>query len=212
MMKLIIVFTLFILLMTGCSCEKIIQDFIEDALTNETYQDTIKQDIGGFLIRKIHHWDEFTAGSRYNIEYFYKKNDLDTSFRIGYGTYYSQKPPEIEKIIKIANWLVFKTSGDRNMDFLFICNDTLNIWNKYEISPDSIEETQYWKNFNINSAPDNWDSISKISEIDKNGIVTVWYNYAIKNRVFNFQTGKRKILYKIDLETGNLNMIKISKE
>ena len=42
----------------------------DSVFTDETYQDTIKQNIGGFLIREIHHYDDFHSYN-YDIEYLF---------------------------------------------------------------------------------------------------------------------------------------------
>jgi hypothetical protein len=202
-MKTKTIFLLLISLLFSCSWENV--------FTDETYQESIKQDIGGQLIRNIHNVNDFHS-FQYDIEYFYKKSDSDSACKIGSGLYYGKEPPENEQILKLKNWLVFKTSGDREKDRLFISNDTSEIWIEYEISPQTIESTALWMQLNINSSIENWDSVSKISNIDNDGYVTAWYIYAKKNRIFSFQTGKRKIVYRIDFQTGQLKIIEVSKK
>ena len=202
-MKFITIFILLATLLFSCSWENIFSD--------ETYQDSIRQNIGGQLIRNIHYSNDFQA-FWYNIEYLYKKNDSDSANRIGSGFYYGKKPPENEQILQVDNWLVFKTSGDREKDLLFISRDNSNVWIEFEISPKTIESTDSWRELGINSSIEYWDSVSKINKIDENGYVTVWYTYAIKDRIFSFQTGKRKIVYKIDLQTGKPEIVEISKK
>jgi len=197
--------TVLLLIFVTCSCAW------ENVFTDETYQDSLDQNIGGQLIRNIHHYNDFHSFI-YDIEYFYK-NGSDSIY-IGKGSYFGKKPPENEQILKIenSNWLVFQTSDDRDKDLLFISNDTSKIWKKHEISPFTIESTDLWKQQNIDSSIDNWDSVSKVSKIDLNGYIIVWYTYAKKNRVFSFQIGKRKIVYAIDLQTGEPQIIEISKK
>ena len=192
------------LLLTNCG----------NVFSNETYQDSIEQNIGGLLIRNIHHSnDQFSY--QYSIEYFYKKTDSDSIF-IGYGLYHAERPPDNEQILKTENRFVFKTSGYRN-DLLFIYDDSLKVWIKHEISPQRIEETELWKNLNINSCVGNYNSFSRISKIDENGYITIWYIYARGDkRMNNIRTGKRKtdqrkIIYKINPQTGIPEIVEISK-
>ena len=179
----------------------------DSIFTDETYQDTIKQNIGGLLIRNIHHYNDFNSFS-YDIDYSYK-DISDSISKIGLGSFYGQEPPKEEQLIQIDNWTVFKTSGDREKDFVYI-NNCDNIWTKYEISPETIEQQDLWKEQKIDSQIDNWDTVSKIKEIDKNGNIVVIYTYAKKKRIFSFFTGKRQITYNIDLQTGIPEMTEIS--
>ena len=179
----------------------------DSIFTDETYQDTIKQNIGGLLIRDIHHYNDFNSFN-YDIDYSYKDKN-DSISKIGLGSFYGQEPPKEEQLIQIDNWTVFKTSGDRNKDFVYVSNSD-NIWTKYEISPETIEQQDLWKEQKIDSQLDNWDTVSKIKEIDKNGNIVVIYTYAKKKRIFSFFTGKRQITYKIDLQTGRPELTEIS--
>ena len=181
----------------------------ENIFTDETFQDTIKQNIGGELIRIVHHYDDFHSFD-YDIKYYYK-DKFDSICYIGFGRYHGQKLPKDEQLRQLGNLTVFKTSGDREKDMLFINDNNSKIWTEYEISPKSIEQTDMWKKQNINSQIGNWDTVSKIENIDENGKITVRYIYAKKNRIFSFITGKRLITYKIDLQTGELEMIEVSK-
>ena len=81
---------------------------------------------------------------------------------------------------------------------------------EYEISPKIIEQSNLWKKQNIASQLDNWDTVSKIEKIDKQGNVTVSYTYAKKNGMFFFKTGKRQITFKINLQTGEPEMTEVS--
>lgn len=180
----------------------------DSIFTDESYQDTIKQNIGGSLIRDIHHYNDFQSFI-FDIKYSFK-DQFDSIKVIGYGSYYSQKPPKDEQLIQIDKWRILKTSKDRDVDVLFICNNSSKIWTEYEISPETIEQTDLWKKQKINSQVDNWDSVSKVEKIDKNGNVIVLYTYAEKDRIFSFITRKRQIIYKIDFQTGRLEMSKIT--
>ncbi len=174
--------------------------------TDDTYQDTLRQNIGGSLIRKIHYYNDFHSYN-YDIEYSYKDKH-DSICKIGSGSFYGQEPPKDEQLIRLGKWTVFKTSGDRDKDFVFIC-DSNNVWTKYEISSKTIQQTELWKEQNIDAQIANWDNVAKVTEIDNSGKLTVLYKYAKNKRIFSFLTGKRKIEYKINPQTGELIIDKI---
>ena len=194
----IIIFTLFSCKHSG-----------ESVFTDRTYQDTLKQNIGGFLIREIHYSDDFQSWIN-DINYSYK-DSIDSISNIGSGTYYAEEPPKEEQLIRLKNWIILKTSGDRDKDLLFICDNKTKIWCKYEISPKTIEQADLWKAQNIDSQLENWDTISKITEIDQNGNVIVLYSYAKNKRIFSFITGKRQIKFRINLQTGRPEMTEVTK-
>jgi hypothetical protein len=178
----------------------------DSIFTDETYQDTIEQNIGGLLIRNIHHYNDFNSFN-YDIEYSYKDNN-DSINKIGLGSYYGQEPPMDEQLIQIDKWTVFKTSGDRDKDLIFI-RDTNNTWNKYEISSETIQQTVIWKDQNIDAQKANWDNVAKVKQVENNGKVTVLYKFAKNKRIFSFMKEKRQVEYKINLQTGELFMVKI---
>ena len=205
-MKFKALFTSTLLVAMLFSCK----DNGESIFTDETYQDTIKQNIGGELVRDVHHYDDIHSYD-YDIQYSY----LDTSDsirNIGYGNFHGQEPPKNEQLIRFGNWTIFKTSGGREKDLLFICENDKNIWNEYEISPKIIEQTNLWKKQNIASQLDNWDTVAKIDKIDKSGNVTVIYTYAKVNGMVFFKTGKRQITFKINSQTGKPEMIEVSEK
>jgi hypothetical protein len=179
----------------------------DSIFTDETYQDTIKQSISGLLIREIHHYNDFNSFN-YDIEYSYKDKN-DSIRKIGLGSFYGQEPPKDEQLIRIDKWTVLKTSGDRDKDFLYIGNSN-NIWTKYEISPETIEQQDLWKAQKIETRTDNWDSVSKVKKIDSNGNVTVVYTFVREKFIPFFKTGKRKLIYSLNKITGRLEMTKIS--
>jgi hypothetical protein len=179
----------------------------DSVFSDETYQDTIKQNIGGSLIRDIHYYNDFQSYI-YDIKYSYK-NQIDSIKIIGYGSYYSQEPPKDEQLVQIDKWKIFKTSKDRDVDMLFVCDNFTKNWTEYEISPETIEQSDLWKKQNIESRTDNWDSVAKVKKIDSNGEVTVIYTYVRKKWIPFFKTGKRKVIYKIDFKTGRLEISKI---
>jgi hypothetical protein len=181
----------------------------DSIFTDETYQDAIKQNIGGFLIRDIHHYDDFNSVI-YDIEYSYKDKN-DSVSKIGLGSFYGPEPPKDEQLIRVDKWTVFKTSGDRDKDFVYIGNSS-NTWTKYEISPETIEQQDLWKAQKIDTRTDNWDSVSKVKKIDSNGNVTVVYTFVREKFIPFFKTGKRNLIYSINKITSRLEMTKISEK
>lgn len=179
----------------------------ENIFSDETHQDTIRQNIGGSLIRNIHYYDDFTSAI-YDIEYSYK-DELDSIYKIGIGRYFSKQPPKDEQIIRFDKWKIFKTSGDKDKDLLFICDSNSKIWTKYEISPEKIELSELWKKQKIESRTDNWDSVAKVKKINSNGEITVIHTYVKKKWMPIFKTGQRKVFYKIDFKIGKLKISKI---
>ena len=179
----------------------------DSIFTDETYQDTIKQNIDGLLIREIHHYNDFNSFN-YDIEYSYKDKN-DSISKIGLGSFYGQEPPKNEQLIRIDKWIVFKTSGDRDKDFVYIGNSK-NIWTKFEISPETIEQQDLWKAQKISTRTDNWDAVSKVKKIDSNGDVTVVYTFVREKFIPFFKTGKRKVIYSLNKKTGRLEMMKIT--
>lgn len=203
-MKLATFYILIILAFTLFSCK----ESGDSVFADEIYQDTLKQNIGGFLVRSIHHYNDFQSYN-YDIEYSYI-DKLDSINKIGSGSYYSEEPPKDEQLIQLAKWTILKTSGDRDKDLIFICDNDSKKWTEFEISPKTIEQTDLWKEQNIDSQLDNWDTVSKIDKIDQDGNITVQYTFAKKNRIFSFITGERQITYKINLQTGRPEMTEIS--
>jgi hypothetical protein len=203
-MKLKTIFILTIITSTLFSCN----DSGESVFTDKTYQDTIKQNIGGLLIREIHYTDDFHSWIN-DIKYSYK-DKFDSISNIGSGTYYAEEPPKDEQLFHFGKWTVFKTSGDRDKDLLFIYDKDKKIWNEFAISPETIEQTDLWRNKNIDSELHNWDTVSKIDKIDQDGNIIVLYTYAKKNRIFSFIRGKRQITYKINLQTGRPEMTDVT--
>jgi hypothetical protein len=203
-MKLKTIFILTIITSTLFSCN----DSGESVFTNKTYQDTIKQNIGGLLIREINYTDDFHSWIN-DIKYSYK-DKFDSISNIGSGTYYAEEPPKDEQLFLFGKWTVFKTSGDRDKDLIFIYDKDRKIWNEFAISPETIEQTDLWRNKNIDSELHNWDTVSKIDKIDQDGNIIVIYTYAKKNRIFSFIRGKRQITYKINLKTGRPEMTDVT--
>lgn len=202
-MKLKTIFILTIIISTLFSCK----DSGESVFTDETYQDTLTQNIGGSLVRYIHHYNDFHSYD-YDIEYSYS-DKLDSINKIGSGSFHGQEPPKDEQLIRLGKWIIFKTSGDRDKDFVYIGSSN-NCWTKYEISPETIEQKVLWKAQKIKTRTDNWDAVSKVTEIDSNGNVTVLYTFVKEKFIPFFKTGKRKVIYSLNIETGRLEMTKIT--
>lgn len=202
-MKLRTFFILTTIISTLFSCK----NSGESVFTDKTYQDTIKQNIGGLLIRDIHYYDDFHSYN-YDIEYSYKDKQ-DSIIKIGSGSFSGQELPKDEQLIQLGKWIVFKTSGDRDKDFIFIF-DNNNTCIKYEISPEVIEQEDLWKEQKIDSRTDNWDSVAKVKKIDSNGEFTVVYTFVRRKFIPFFKTGKRNVIYDLNKKTGRLEMIKIT--
>jgi hypothetical protein len=179
----------------------------KSVLTDKYYSDTINQKNGGKLIRDIHYWDTFHSWD-YEIKYSYK-DKFDSIYVIGSGNYHGQEIPKDDQLIQVNKWTIFKTSRSRDADVIFVWNKNSNTWTEYEISPETIEQTDIWKKQKINSQLDNWDTVSKIKKIDENGNITVLYTFAKKNRIFSFITSKRQINYRINLQTGRPELTEI---
>lgn len=201
-MKLNIAITFTFIISTLFSCE----NSGEGIFTDEKYHDTLQQNIGGYLVRNIHHYNDFHSFN-YDINYSYV-DKLDSIYTIGFGSFYGQEPPSDEQLIRFGKWIILKTSGDRDKDFLFI-GDINNSWTRYEISPETIEQKDLWKAQQIKTRTDNWDAVAKVSEIKPNGDITVVYTFVREKFIPFFKTGKREIIFNMDKETGKLEMTKI---
>jgi hypothetical protein len=191
-------FTLIILFFTFFSCK----DSKENIFIDKTYQDTIKQNIGGLLIRDIHYSEDIHSYDSY-IKYLYK---LDNTYIIGSGNYHGQEIPKDEQLIQFYNWIILKTGNSFNGDKIIIGDVKTKLWIEYEISPQTIEQDSIWQKQNVNSEPNNGDSNVTIENIKANGEFSVIYKFAKKNRIFSFMTSKRRINYTINIQTGQPEM------
>jgi hypothetical protein len=191
-------FILALILVTLFSCNN------SDIFTDKVYDDSIKQNIGGVLYRGVHFSDDIHSYD-YDIKYSYEDKSYSIN-DIGLGNYHGEEPPTDEQLIRFGKWTIFKTSGGWNKDRLFICGNGTKTWTEYEISPETIEKADLWKEQNIDSQVGNGGTSSKIKAID-NDNVTVLYTYAKKNGIFS---GKRLITYKINIQTGKAEMTKVS--
>jgi hypothetical protein len=192
-----------VLILTAC------QSYVDSALTDKKYTETIAQNIGGQLICNVHFYDDFHSFD-YDVEYNYR-DERDSVYKIGTGKYAGQNWPKDEQLFKLDHWTILKTSRDRDADKLIIGDTQSNAWKEYEISPETIEQDDFWKKEKVNSNPDNFDSVAKIQSFGSEGQFSVNYTFATKDRIFSFITGERLIDYVIDKKTGRPQMTKISK-
>jgi hypothetical protein len=184
------------------------QSFVEDALQDKEYTKKLKQSIGGNLICDVHFYTDFQEAVHIiNYSYIDENGKI---YKLGLGRY-TEGWERQEQLLKYKSWIILPTSDSRESDKLIIGNLKENVWKEFIISPEEIEKNPIWSSRKINSSPGNYDSTSKIIKIKSNGEVKVQYKYALKNRMFNFMTGSREILYGINAGTGILEMKSISK-
>jgi hypothetical protein len=196
---------LIILLLGLISCNS-----TDSVFSDETYQDTIKQDIGGLLVRDIQYTNDFHSWD-YDIKYFYK-DKRDSFFVVGTGNYHGQDLPKNEQLIQINKWIVLKTGDSGYGDKIIIGNLQNNIWTEYLINPKTIEKDIVWQKYNISSEPDNGDSYSKIEAIESTGKFSAIYRFAKKDRIFSFMTGEGRVDYIINIQSGGIEMIEVSEK
>lgn len=196
----LIISTLFLLSMTACD------DFVKNALTDKTYKDTLKQNIGGELIRVIHYYDDFQAVD-YDIQYSYK-DKYGCVRKIGSGNYHNQNIPKDEQLFEINRWTVLQTNDGFHCKIIVGDTKTDN-WTEFVVSPQTIEQDLVWQNQNIDSEPSNGDSKVTFKSVTNEGELSYVYVYAKKDRMFSFVTGKRLVVFKLNLGSGRLEMTKI---
>ena len=102
-----------------------------------------------------------------------------------------------EQLIKYKDWIILQVG-----DSVIIGSLILNKWDKYDFSPKEIEAHSLWINNKVNSSPDNGSSFVRIEKINTEGEITIFYTYAIKDRIFSFMVGKKLVKYQINLSTG----------
>ena len=213
MKKLLYIITLFILvILSGCDfLEKRVADFVDNALTDTTYIVSIPQDIGGELLCNVNYSDDFHSWDYY-VDYNYINGKGDT-IEVGSGRYSGRNWKENEQILTIGSCYILKSGSDRKSDKLLIGQkDSNEKWKEYIFSPNSIEKEELWKSKKIDSNPNNGDSEVRIEIVETNGSIIINYVFAKKDRVFAFMTGRRKIIYSLDLDTGIPYLTEISKK
>ena len=200
MKKFTPIFILTLIILNFC------QGCVEKALQNKNYTEIINQNIGGKLICKVHYWDDFQESVN---EITYEFADKDgKKHKIGTGKFeYGWN--KTEQLIQFKNWTILKTSNSRESEKIIIGNLEKNLFKEYVFSPTTIEENPIWIKQNINSNPNNYDSVVKIQKIGENGQFTILYKFAIKDRTFSFQEDEKKVIYKIDEKTGIPILIKV---
>ena len=196
----LIITAFFLFSMTACD------EFVKDALTDKTYKDTIKQNIGGELIRDIHYYDDF-HGWDHDIQYSYK-DEVDSIHVIGSGNYHSQDIPKDEQLLVINKWTVLTTNDGFHCKII-VGDMEANNWTEFEISPQTIEDDLVWQNQKINSEPNNGDSKVTFKSVTKGGEFSFIYKFAKKNRIFSFMTGERQVVYKLNMQSGRPEMTNV---
>ncbi|PID95411.1 MAG: hypothetical protein CSA94_01755 [Bacteroidetes bacterium] len=168
----------------------------------------IPQKIGGVLICEslytadFHSWD-------YNISYCYKEND--SLYQIGTARYSGEKWKKDEQFVKYGNWLLLKVSNSSDSDKLIIFNIITKETNEFIVSPETIESNIIWKSENIRSQLNYSSTISKIIDVNTNGVFKVEYVYRKEGRTLFDKHGEREIVYKVDAKNGIPRMVEIKK-
>lgn len=181
-------------------------DFVKNTLTDITYKDTIKQNIGGELIRDIHYYDDF-QGWDHDILYSYK-DELDSIHNIGLGNYHSQDIPKDEQLLVINKWTFLPTNDGFHCKII-VGDMKANNWTEFEISPQTIEQDHVWQKSKINSEPNNGDSKVTFKSVTKEGEFSFIYKFSKKNRIFSFMTGERQVVYKLNMQSGRPEMTNV---
>ena len=202
-MKLTTFFITISFLLSLAACD----DFVKNALTDKTYKDTLKQNVGGELFRDIHYSDDFQSWD-YDIQYSYK-DKFNSIYIIGSGNFHGQEIPNDEQLLQINKWTVLNTDDGFHCKII-VGNLNENIFTTYEISPQTIEQDLVWKNQNIKSNPNTGDSKVIFENMKTNGELSVIYKFAKKDRIFSFITGQRKVNYKLNIKSGRLEMTNVS--
>jgi hypothetical protein len=182
--------------------------WVRNALTDTTFTTEIPQLIGGTLQCRVRYANDFQSYS-YTITYAYQDNSGNTA-TIGSGRYSGRKWPANEQLQTVGPWVVLKTGEGYNADKVII--GILNQperWQKYAFSPATVEQEPLWQSQSINSDPDNSDSAVFIEGITSGGVLSLQYQFAVKDRLFSYTTGTRMIEYRIDPETGKPAMTSI---
>ena len=163
-MKLTTFFITISFLLSLAACD----DFVKNALTDKTYKDTLKQNVGGELFRDIHYSDDFQSWD-YDIQYSYK-DKFNSIYIIGSGNFHGQEIPNDEQLLQINKWTVLNTDDGFHCKII-VGNLNENIFTTYEISPQTIEQDLVWKNQNIKSNPNTGDSKVIFENMKTNGYV-----------------------------------------
>lgn len=158
----------------------------------------IKQNIGGVLICNVVYYVDNHSG-RYVVNYQYK-NKEGNILKIGDGRYYNREWNKDEQLINWKNWTILRTGGLFYNDKVIIGDVKTQKWNEYEFSPDSIEKDNVWISLKIHSLRNYCCWKAFVTKID-NGTIEVLYQFRTNETDAN-QMGCRKIIYKVNSETG----------
>jgi heme/copper-type cytochrome/quinol oxidase subunit 2 len=165
----------------------------------------IEQNIGGKLIcESVYNADIHSC--QYNIDYKYIDSKGDT-LDFTYGGYYGREWDKNEQIQKYNDWLILKTGSHHGSDRLIIKNIQTDSTKTYDINNDFIEQDTLWKAQNIKSLLNYCCAETFIDNIQGNRVLLT-YRYRTDEKMTK-KYGKRKIIYEIDNETGEIKMIDI---
>ncbi len=165
----------------------------------------IQQKIGGTLIcnsellNDIHDW-------QYNVGYSYKSKD-GKLFNLGYGKYYAREWFKNEQLVKYDKWFILKTGDSYGTDKVIVGNfENLN-WKDYNFTPDKIVKEVLWQKTNAKPLLDYCCAECFVTKIN-NGIIEVKYKFRIEENKTDLMD-ERILIYKINKETGEPNLINI---
>jgi hypothetical protein len=165
----------------------------------------IKQNIGGTLIcNSIYNADQHSW--QYDITYKYRP-DNDSTIEIGNGTYYSREWNKDEQLVRYNKWLILKTGGWIGHDKVIIYNLETKKSVSHDFTPEKIEKDSHWQNLKIHSLLDYCCSETFVDTIS-NGQIELHYKFRTNEKLTD-KYDKRKIIYKIDKDTGQINLTKI---
>lgn len=170
----------------------------------------IPQDIGGSLICNSVHTSDFHSFD-YDITYKYEFDD-DSIYYCGTGSYQGVNWKKNEQFLKYGKWIILKIPNSRDSDKLIIGNIMTKQFNEFVFSPENIEREVKWIECGIETRLDNWDTVSKILDIDSNGYFTVKYTYRKEGKSPFKNNGRRKLIYQIDKNSGKPELKSIEKK
>jgi hypothetical protein len=193
----------FLILLGFSSC----QDSDGNILSDKIYQDTLRQNIGGSLIRDIHYYNDFHSWDR-DVTYLYK-DKFGNIFKIGNGNFHGQELPKNEQLIQFNSWTILNTNEGFHCKIIIGDLTTKNFVD-YELSPETIGQDLVWQKQNIGSDPNNGDSKVTFENFNSDSEFSVIYKFANKGRIFSFMTSKRRVNYKINIQTGRPEITSVS--
>jgi hypothetical protein len=165
----------------------------------------IQQNIGGVLlcdaslVSDQHSW-------QYDVNYNYK-DKIGRIHKIGTGTYFEREWQRNEQFIRLDKWIILKTGGEFHCDKLIIGNLYENKFVDYEFNTDNITKDPVWQKLNIDSHVGWLPEEAYITKIT-NGQIDVLYKFRLDDKKVDL-LGEKKIIYQIDLKSGEPVMIKV---